>query len=48
MDPRGTTAKRQKWGRFLPHQRANVDQMHSQSNYGYGPENEWVLLTRAQ
>ena len=27
MDPRGTTAKRQKWGRFLPHQRANVDQV---------------------
>jgi hypothetical protein len=45
MDPRGTTAKRQKWGRFLPHQRANVDQMHSSN---YGPENEWVLLTRAQ
>ena len=42
MDPRGTTAKRQKWGRFLPHQRANVDQMHSSN---YGPENEWVLLT---
>ena len=21
------TAKRQKWGRFLPHQRANVDQV---------------------
>ena len=40
MDPRGTTAKRQKWGRFLPHQRANVDQMHSSN---YGPENEWVL-----
>ena len=45
MDPRGTTAKRQKWGRFLPHQRANVDQMHSSN---YGPENEWVLLTHAQ
>ena len=27
MDPRGTTAKRQKWGRFLTHQRANVDQV---------------------
>ena len=27
MDPRGTTAKRQKWGRLLPHQRANVDQV---------------------
>ena len=27
MDPRGTSAKRRKWGRFLPHQRANVDQV---------------------
>ena len=27
MDPRGTTAKRQKWGRFLTHQRANADQV---------------------
>jgi hypothetical protein len=27
VGPRGTTAKRQKWGRFLPHQRANVDQV---------------------
>ena len=27
MDPRGTTAKRRKCGRFLPHQRANVDQV---------------------
>ena len=27
MDPRGTTAKRQKCGRFLTHQRANVDQV---------------------
>ena len=41
MDPRDRCAKRQKWGRFLPHQRANVDQdddtsKHhlSASNYG--------------
>ena len=30
MDPRGTIAKRRaskKYGRFLPHQRANVDQV---------------------
>ena len=27
MDSRGTSAKRRKWGRFLPHQRANVDQV---------------------
>ena len=27
MDLRGTSAKRRKWGRFLPHQRANVDQV---------------------
>ena len=27
MDPRGTSAKRRKYGRFLPHQRANVDQV---------------------
>ena len=27
MDPRGITAARAKWGRFLPHQRANVDQV---------------------
>ena len=27
MDSRGTGAKRRKWGRFLPHQRANVDQV---------------------
>ena len=54
MDPRGTIAKRRKYGRFLPHQRANVDQvplpfvndMVSASNYG--PESEWVLLTHAQ
>ena len=27
MDPRSTAAARIKWGRFLPHQRANVDQV---------------------
>ena len=27
MDARGITATRKKWGRFLPHQRANVDQV---------------------
>ena len=28
IDPRGDNChKRQKWGRFLPHQRANVDQV---------------------
>ena len=27
MDPRGITATRKTWGRFLPHQRANVDQV---------------------
>ena len=27
MDPRGITAARAKWGRVLPHQRANVDQV---------------------
>ena len=27
MDPRGTIATRRKYGRFLPHQRANVDQV---------------------
>ena len=27
MDPRGMTAKRQKWGRFLPYQRTKVDQV---------------------
>ena len=55
MDPRGRCAKRQKWGRFLPHQRANVDQVplpfvnddtskHHLSASNYGRENEWVLL----
>ena len=27
MDPRSTAAARLKWGCFLPHQRANVDQV---------------------
>ena len=27
MDPAGIIARRKKWGRFLPHQRANVDQV---------------------
>ena len=27
MDPRGTIAKRRKYGRFLPHQRTNEDQV---------------------
>ena len=49
MDPRDRCAKRQKWGRFLPHQRANVDQdddtsKHHLSASNYGRENEWVLL----
>ena len=51
IDPRGDNChKRQKWGRFLPHQRANVDIRDSLEQL-HGPENEWVLLvsvTRAQ
>ena len=50
MDPRGTIAKRRKYGRFLPHQRAiyyEVDDdtsKHHLSASNYGRENEWVLL----
>ena len=44
MDPRGTIAKRRKYGRFLPHQVDDDTSKHHLSASNYGRENEWVLL----
>jgi hypothetical protein len=49
MDPRGTIAKRRKYGRFLPYYEVDGDtSKHHLSASNYGPESEWVLLTHAQ
>jgi hypothetical protein len=44
MDPRGTTAKRQKWqvGPLLAASKHHLDLSN------FGQENEWVLLVPAQ
>ena len=44
MDPRGTIAKRRKYGRFLPHQVDDDTSKHYLSASNYGRKNEWVLL----
>ena len=45
MDPRGTIAKRRKYGRIYYEVDGDTSKHHlSASNYG-PPESEWVLLT---
>ena len=51
-----TPAFRRKWGKYLPHQRANVDQVplpfvntskHVLELESYGEHDGWVLLEKA-